>query len=98
MPEMAKELAVRTILASVGRGGLNRSEDVRLVQELLNRYIRPSQPALVVNGVVDSRLLAAIEAFQRRVVQMHRPDGCVEPGSQTFTALASQAEQPAPPH
>ena len=41
---------------------------------------------------------SAIEAFQRRVVQMHRPDGRVEPGSQTFTALASQAEQPAAPH
>jgi len=98
MPEMAKEPAVRTILASVGRGGLNRSEDVRMVQALLNRYIRPPQPALVVNGVVDSRLLAALEAFQRRVVRMRRPDGRVEPGSQTFSALASQAEQPATPH
>ena len=98
MPEMAKDLTVRTILASVGRAGLNRSEDVRLVQELLNQHIRPPHPALVVNGVVDSRLLAALEAFQRRVVQMHRPDGCVEPGSQTFTALASQAERPTPLH
>ena len=97
MPEMAKDLAVRSMLASVGRGGLNRSEDVRLVQELLNRHIRPPQPALVVNGVVDSRLLAALEAFQRRVLQMHRPDGRVAPGSQTFTALAGQAEQPTHP-
>jgi len=95
---MAQELAVRTILASVGRGGLNRSEDVRLVQELLNRHLHPPQPPLVVNGVVDSRLLAALEAFQRRVVQMHRPEGRVDPGSQTFAALASQAEQPATPH
>jgi len=89
---------VRTILASVGRGGLNRSEDVRLVQELLNWYIRPPQPPLVVTGVMDSRTLAAIEVFQRRVVQMHRPDGRVDPGSHTFAALASQAEQPATPH
>ena len=98
MPDMAKESAVQTILASVGRGGLNRSEDVRLVQELLNRRLRPPQPPLVVNGVVDSRMLAALEAFQRRAVQMHRPDGRVEPGSQTFAALAGQAEQPVPPH
>ena len=83
---------MKTILASVGRGALNRSEDVRLVQELLNRHIRPPQPALVVNGVVDSRLLAALEAFQRHVLQMHRPDGRVDPGSQTFAALTSQAE------
>ena len=86
---MVEEIEVRTMLASVGRGGLNRSEDVRLVQELLNRHIRPSQPALVVNGVVDSRMLAALEAFQRHVVQMHRPDGRVDPGSHTFAALAS---------
>jgi hypothetical protein len=88
---MAKELEVKTILASVGRGGLNRSEDVRLVQELLNQHLQPPQPPLVVNGVVDSRMLAVLEAFQRRVVQMPRPDGRVEPGSPTFAALASQA-------
>ena len=91
MSEMAKELEVKTILASVGRGGLNRSEDVRLVQELLNQHLQPPQPPLVVNGVVDSRMLAVLEAFQRRVVQMPRPDGRVEPGSQTFAALAGQA-------
>ena len=79
---------MRTILASVGRGGLNRSEDVRLVQELLNRHLPPPQPPLLVNGLVDSRMLAVLEAFQRRVVQMPRPDGRVEPGSQTFAALA----------
>ena len=88
---------MQTILASVGRGGLNRSEDVRLVQELLNRHLHPPQPPLVVNGVVDSRLLAVLEAFQRRVVQMHRPDGRVDPGSPTFAALANASEQPATP-
>src|SRR5499433_3599896 len=97
MAEMAKDPEVRTILASVGRGGLNRSEDVRLVQELLNRHLQPPQPPLIVNGVVDSRLLAVLEAFQRRVVQMHRPDGRVDPGSPTFAALANASEQPATP-
>ena len=96
--QIIEEIAVRTILASVGRGGLNRSEDVRLVQELLNRHIRAPQPPLVVHGVVDSRTVAVIEAFQRHVVHMQRPDGRVEPGSQTFAALASQAEQPLTPH
>ena len=80
---------VQIILASVGRGGLNRSDDVRLVQELLNRHLCPPQRPLVVNGVADARLVAAIEAFQRRVVAMHRPDGRVDPGSQTLAALAS---------
>jgi len=89
---------VSTILASVGRGGLNRSEDVRVVQELLNRHIRQPQQPLVVHGVVDSRTVAAIEAFQRRVVELNRPDGLVHPGSRTFAALASQAEQTSMPH
>lgn len=89
---------MRTILASVGRGGLNRSDDVRLVQELLNRHVRLPQPPLVVNGVMDARTVAVLEAFQRRVLQMHRPDGRVEPGSPTLAALASQAEQPLTPH
>ena len=93
-----KEVEVRTILASVGRGSLNRSEDVRLVQELLNRHTRAPQPPLVVNGVADSRTVAAIEAFQRQVVHMHRPDGRVEPGSHTFAALVSRAEQPSTRH
>jgi hypothetical protein len=88
---------MRAIVASVGRGGLNRSEDVRLVQALLNRHSRPSQPPLVVNGVVDARMLAAIEEFQRRVVQIQRPDGLIQPGSRTFAALARQAEQIASP-
>ena len=89
---------MKTIVASVGRGGLNRTDDVRLVQELLNRHLQSPQRPLVVDGVMSPRTIAAIEAFQRRVVRMHRPDGRVEPGRQTFTALASQAEQPATPH
>ena len=86
---------MRTILASVGRGGLNRSADVRVVQELLNRHIRPPQPPLVVDGAVSPRLVAAIEAFQRRVVQTVRPDGRVDPGGRTFAALVTPAAQPA---
>jgi len=85
-----------TILASVGRGGLNRSDDVRVVQTLLNHYIRPPQPPLVVDGVMSPRTMAAIEDFQRRVVQIQRPEGRIEPGDRTFTALASQASQTPP--
>ena len=84
---------MHTIVASVGRGGLNRTDDVRLVQELLNRHIQAPQRPLVVDGVISSRTIAAIEAFQRRVVNMHRPEGRINPGDRTMAALASQAEQ-----
>jgi peptidoglycan hydrolase-like protein with peptidoglycan-binding domain len=84
---------MKTIVASVGRGGLNRTEDVLLVQELLNRHIQAPQRPLVVDGVMSSRTIAAIEEFQRRVVNIHRPDGRIDPGDRTMAALVRQAEQ-----
>jgi hypothetical protein len=84
---------MKTIVASVGRGGLNRTDDVRLVQELLNRYLQSPQRPLVVDGVMSPRTIAAIEAFQRRVVNMHRPEGRIDPSDCTMAALARQVEQ-----
>ena len=84
---------MKTIVASVGRGGLNRTEDVLLVQALLNRHIQAPQRPLVVDGVMSSRTIAAIEAFQRRVLNIHRPDGRIQPGDATMVALTRQAEQ-----
>ena len=84
---------MKTIVASVGHGGLNRTDDVRLVQELLNRHIQPLQRPLVVDGVMSPRIIAAIEAFQRRVLNMRRPDGRIQPGDRTMAALTRQAAQ-----
>lgn len=84
---------MKAIVASVGHSGLNRTDDVRLVQELLNRHMQPPQRPLVVDGVMSSRTIAAIQAFQRRVLSMHRPDGCIQPGDPTIVALMRQAEQ-----
>jgi len=88
---------MKTIVASVGHGGLNRTDDVRLVQELLNRHIQLPQRPLVVDGVMSPRTIVAIEAFQRRVLNMHRPDGRIQPGDRTMVALTHQVDQtPAP--
>ena len=84
---------MKTIVASVGHGGLNRTDDVRLVQELLNRHLQSPQRPLVVDGVMSPRTIATIEAFQRRVVNMHRPEGRIDPGDCTMAALARQVEQ-----
>ena len=84
---------MKTIVASVGHGGLNRTDDVRLVQELLNRHMPPPQRPLVVDGVMSPRTIAAIEAFQRRVLNTHRPAGCIQPGDATMMALMRQVEQ-----
>ncbi|MGE3535927.1 MAG: peptidoglycan-binding protein [Candidatus Tectimicrobiota bacterium] len=82
-----------TILAAVGRGAINRTDDVRLVQELLNAHLQPPQRPLPVDGVVGSRMLAVIEDFQRRVVKMTSPDGRVDPGGPTFAALTADASR-----
>jgi len=84
---------MKTIVASVGHGGLNRTDDVCLVQELLNRHMHPPQHPLIVDGVMSPRTIAAIEAFQRRVLNIHRPDGRIQPGDSTMVALTRQVEQ-----
>lgn len=71
---------------SVGRGGRNNSSDVRVVQQLLNKFDMPGAQKLTVDGTAGVRTLAAIEAFQR-MIRMSRPDGCVEPGGVTISAL-----------
>jgi hypothetical protein len=76
-----------SISASVGRNGVNRPDDVRLVQELLNRRAGASQPLLGVDGLIGPRTVAAIEAFQRNALGMAKPDGRVDPGGRTFAAL-----------
>jgi hypothetical protein len=87
------EMAI-SIRGSVGRGGTNRFEDVRIVQELLNKHIRPPMPLLVVDGMVGPKTVGAIETFQRRVLSMPHPDGRVDPGGPTLAALAGGASEP----
>jgi len=84
------------IHASVGRGGVNRPEDVRVVQELLNKHTRPSMQLLQVDGMAGSKTIAAIEAFQRHMLSMIHPDGRVDPNGRTLIALSSNASVPPP--
>lgn len=85
---------MQTIVASVGHGGLNRTEDVVLVQTLLNRHLQPPQRPLAVDGVMSPRLVTAIVNFQRRVLHIGRPDGLIQPGDATMLALARQHPSP----
>jgi peptidoglycan hydrolase-like protein with peptidoglycan-binding domain len=77
------------ITASVGRGGKNRLDDVRSVQELLNRHRSPSQTPVGVDGLMNSETIAAIEEFQKRIVDLAAPDGRVDPDGKTFKALVA---------
>src|SRR5882762_6457618 len=81
------------INASVGRGGRNKPEDVKIVQTLLNDDLPVPYRPIVVNGVCDANLIAVIEAFQRGNLKIGRPDGRVDPGGRTLTALAGQTPE-----
>jgi hypothetical protein len=47
--------------------------------------------------VMSPRTIAAIEAFQRRVLNIHHPDGRIQPGDPTMVALTRQPKQPPTP-
>ena len=86
------------ISASVGIGGLNRNEDVRQVQERLNRFVARLQlEPLGVDGDCGPKTRAAIAAFQHDVVGIEIPDGRVDPGEPTWQKLdAPPGPAPAP--
>jgi peptidoglycan hydrolase-like protein with peptidoglycan-binding domain len=91
-----KGIKMAIIQASVGRGGVNRPEDVRMVQELLNKHTRPPMQLLQVDGMAGPKTIAAIEAFQRHNLSMIHPDGRVDPDGRTLLALSSNANAPLP--
>jgi len=78
-----------TITGTVGRGGVNRNEDVRTIQTLLNNHRKPPLVKLAVDGKTGARTIDAIEEFQRRVVKMVTVDGRVDPDGATLRALNS---------
>jgi len=85
----------RSITQSVGRAGVNRPEDVKTIQDLLNAHLSQIPPArpLTVDGRPGPLTFAAIEDFQRRVVGLAIPDGRVDPNGRTLAAL-NQGTQP----
>ncbi len=88
-----------SISKSVGRGGVNQFQDVKVVQELINANLGklPGLQALSVDGRIGPKTIAAIEAFQRRVAQIANPDGRVDPGGRTLAVLNEKAGGPAAP-
>ncbi|HTF87660.1 MAG TPA: peptidoglycan-binding domain-containing protein [Planctomycetota bacterium] len=71
------------ISGSVGQGGKNAEDDVQQVQTALNR----KGASLNVDGKIGSRTIQAIRDFQKKIGIAY-PDGLVEVGKRTATALA----------
>jgi hypothetical protein len=79
---------MQRISKTVGKGGKNEPADVKVVQELLNKFTKIGEYSKVdVSGQVDDKTLAAIAAFQEKVVGMRRADKLVEPGKNTIKKL-----------
>lgn len=72
---------------SVGQGGANRREDVRIVQGLLNRENLSPLVKLEVDGVCGGATIEAIRHFQTRSLGVQSPDGRVDPGGRTLRQL-----------
>lgn len=84
--------AAKTISASVGDGGKNVQADVILVQQLLNKNHGQS---LTADGDCGAKTIAAIKDFQAKKVGLANPDGRIDPGGKTWTALSTGAAAPA---
>lgn len=73
---------------SVGRRGVNKDQDTKIVQTLLNRHIIPHSRIIKVDGLVGPNTITAILAFQHRL-GLAKPDGLVSPAGRTFSALCT---------
>jgi hypothetical protein len=89
---------VKQISASVGLNGTNVAQDVKIVQELLNK-VPPAKggavPALKVDGLAWTKTTNAIKKFQHDCLNFKWPDGRIDAHGKTFQAL-SAFDQPAP--
>lgn len=82
-----------TIVKSVGQGGFNIPEDVKTVQDLLNRVTPPA--GLKVDGFIGPLTIGAIRRFQ--TAQLGFNDGRVDPHGPTLARLNLLAGSPIPP-
>lgn len=83
----------KTISASVGSGGMNKKADVMTVQQLLNNV----GYKLVVDGGCGPKTVNAIADFQKNKMGVAKPDGRIDPGGKTWTALSKNNTAPQPP-
>lgn len=82
------------ISASVGLKGINKENDVKLIQVLLNSFL--GKKKLDDDGIAGKNTIREIVAFQREIMPGWKPDGRVDPKGRTFATLRahfSVAEQ-----
>lgn len=78
-------MAAQEISASVGRGGINRPDDVVIVQNLL--LARGYSTVGAANGVCGDGTMSAIVAYQAGFLR--QPDGVIDAGGTTWRHLSA---------
>jgi hypothetical protein len=78
------------IAEAVGAGAVNRPDDVKTIEYLLNIVTGADLPEA---GNCDERLVDAIRIFQTRMLGFRTGDGRVDPGGRTLNGLVSHARQ-----
>ncbi len=86
-PIVDTSIVAKTINASVGKGGVNDKEDVKVVQSLLNGH----GSSLVVDGGCGSKTIKAIMIFQKNKLHFRNPDGLISAGGTTWKGLLGNA-------
>lgn len=78
-----------SIRQSVGQGGVNQQQDVKLIQVLLNTYAAWRSPftPLEVDGYVGKSTTDGIIRYQREAAGIKNVDGRVDPYGKTFRFL-----------
>jgi hypothetical protein len=79
----------KKISSSVGKGGKNKPEDIKIVQELLNDFTKMCGfKKLDEDGLIGPKTLSAIAEFQKTAVGMSKPDSRIDPGGDSFSTLS----------
>ena len=73
---------------AVGVGQPNQPDDVRRVQEMLNRHAATGDTRLAEDGAFGPRTTMRLIEHQRDVVGMSRPDGVADPHGPTMRSLS----------
>jgi uncharacterized protein (TIGR02594 family) len=87
------------ISASVGIKGINKPNDIKEVQKALNKLLKLIQitKKLAVDGSLGSnpelsKTVAAIKAFQQKVMDFSRPDGRIDLNGKTHRTINQKLE------
>ncbi|WP_339067902.1 peptidoglycan-binding domain-containing protein [Teredinibacter turnerae] len=81
------------IKASVGTGGINITNDVKFIQELLTHLAMQDMrlDTLTADGICGAKTKSAIATFQKNIVKLKTPDGRIDPNGRSEKTLIVSA-------